>query len=164
MATRGQVLIPIAITAVIIGIAGVLTIPTDSKLAEVKFPKGTVKIGDAILDVQIAETDAQRTRGLMFQNEMPYNQGMIFVMDHEQVIPIWMLNMQFPLDIIWFDSNGNIVHIAKYVQPCKSALETVTCTVDNGGGKPAKYVLEVTAGFVNKFNITSASKLQLISI
>jgi len=164
VATRGQVLIPIAITAAIIGLVGVLTIPSESKLAEVKFPRGTVKIGNVTLDVQIAETDAQRTRGLMFQNQMPYDNGMIFVMNNEQVIPIWMLNMQFPLDIIWFDSQGNIVHMAKYVQPCKSALETVTCTVDNGGGKPAKYVLEVTAGFINKFNITSTSKLDIISI
>ena len=164
MATRAQVLIPIAITAAIIGIVGVLTIPSESKLAEVKFPRGTVKLDNVTLDVQIAETDAQRTRGLMFQDQLPYDQGMIFVMDSEQVVPIWMLNMQFPLDIIWFDSDGNIVHIAKYVQPCKSALETATCTVDNGGGKMAKYVLEVTAGFVNKFNVTSSSKLQIISI
>ena len=164
MATRGQILIPIAITAAIIGIVGVLTIPAESKLAEVKFPKGTVKLDNVTLDVQIAETDAQRARGLMFQDPMPYDQGMIFVMDNEQVVPIWMLNMQFPLDIIWFDSNGNVVHIAKYVQPCKSALETATCTVDNGGGKLAKYVLEVTAGFVSKYNITASSKLQIISI
>ncbi len=164
MATRGQILIPIAITAVIIGIVGVLTIPEDSKLAEAKFPRGTIKVDNVTLDVQIAETDAQRIRGLMFQDQMPYNEGMIFVMDNEQVIPIWMLNMQFPLDIIWFDSNGNVVHIAKYVQPCKSALETATCTGDNGGGKLARYVLETTAGFVNKYNITSSSKLQIISI
>lgn len=164
MATRGQILIPIAITAAIIGIVGVLTIPQESKLAGVNFPRGTIKIDNVTLDVQIAETDAQRTRGLMFQNPLPYDQGMIFVMDNEQVIPIWMLNMQFPLDIIWFDSNGNVVHIAKYVQPCQSALETATCTVDNGGGKPAKYVLEVTAGFVSEFKITTNSKLQIISI
>ncbi len=164
MATRGQILIPIAITAAIIGIVGVLTVPADSKLAEVKFPKGTIKIDNITLDVQIAETDAQRARGLMFQDSLPYDQGMIFVVDNPQVVPIWMLNMQFPLDIIWFDSDGNVVHIAKYVQPCKSALETVTCTVDNGGGKLAKYVLETTAGFVNKYNITASSKLQIISI
>ncbi len=164
MATRGQILIPIAITAVIIGIVGVLTIHADSKLAEVKFPKGIVKIDNVTLDVQIAETNDQRDRGLMFQDQIPYDQGMIFVVDNEQVIPIWMLNMQFPLDVIWFDSNGNVVHIAKYVQPCKSALETVTCAVDNGGGKPAKYVLETTAGFVSKFNITASSKLQIISM
>jgi uncharacterized membrane protein (UPF0127 family) len=164
VASRAQVLIPIAVAAVIIGVVGVLTIPAESKLAEANFPKGTVKLDDITLDVQIAETDAQKTRGLMFQKEMPYDQGMIFVFNNEQVVPIWMLNMQFPLDIIWFDTSGNIVHIAKNVAPCTSAIQTATCTVDNGGGKNAKYVLEVTAGFVEKFNITQNSKLKIISI
>jgi uncharacterized protein len=164
MATRAQVLIPIAIAAVIIGIVGVLTIPADSKLAEVKFPRGTIKLDNKILDVQIAETDAQKTRGLMFQNELPDDQGMIFVFSQEQVVPIWMLNMQFPLDIIWFDANGNVIHIEKNVPPCKSALETATCTVQNADGKKAKYVLEVTAGFTDKFQITENSKMQIISV
>lgn len=164
MATRVQVLIPIAIAAVMIGIVGVLTIPADSKLAEVKFPRGTIKIDDKVLEVQIAETDAQKTRGLMFQNQLPEDQGMIFVFGQEQVAPIWMLNMQFPLDVIWFDANGNVVHIEKNVPPCKSALETVTCTVQNADGQKAKYVLEVSAGFTNKFHINENSKMQIISI
>ena len=164
MASRTQVLIPIGIAAVIIGVVGVLTIPSESKLAETKFPMGTVKLDDVTLDVQVAETDAQKTRGLMFQKQLPYDKGMIFVFNYEQVVPIWMLNMQFPLDIIWFDSSGNVVHIAKNVSPCQSAIETATCTVDNGGGKNAKYVLELTAGFVDKFHITESSKLQIISI
>jgi len=164
VATRAQVLVPVAIAAVIIGVVGVLTIPADSKLVEVKFPRGSIKLDDVVLNVQIAETDAQKTRGLMFQNEMPYDQGMIFVFDQEQVIPIWMLNMQFPLDIIWFDSNGNVVHIEKNIQPCKSVVETVTCTVKNADGKQAKYVLEVTSGFVDKYRVNQNSKLQIISI
>lgn len=164
MATRAQVLIPIAIAAVIIGIVGIITIPADSKLAEVKFPRGTIKLDNKILDVQIAETDAQKVRGLMFQNKLPDDQGMIFVFSQEQVVPIWMLNMQFPLDIIWFDTNGNIVHVEKNVPPCKSALETATCTVQNADGKKAKYVLEVSAGFTDRFNITENSKMQIISV
>ena len=164
MATRAQVLIPIAIAAVMIGIVGVITIPADSKLAEVKFPRGTIKIDDKVLDVQIAETDAQKTRGLMFQNELPDDQGMIFVFSQEQIAPIWMLNMQFPLDIIWFDANGNVIHIEKNVPPCKSALETVSCTVQNADGKKAKYVLEVTSGFTDKFHVTENSKMQVISV
>jgi len=164
VATRAQVLVPVAIAAVIIGVVGVLTIPADSKLAEVKFPKGTIKIDDVVLNVQIAETDAQKTHGLMFQNELPYDQGMIFVFDKEQVVPIWMLNMQFALDIIWFDGNGNVVDIEKNVPPCKSALETTMCPVQNAGGKNAKYVLEVTSGFADKYKINQDSKLEIISI
>lgn len=164
MASRNQVLIPFVIAAAIIGIVGVLTIPSDSKLETVNFPKGTIKVDDVVLQVEIADTEAARTRGLMFQKELPFDKGMIFVFDNEQIISMWMLNMQFPLDLIWFDSKGDVVHIEKNAEPCKSALETMSCTFQNAEKKKAQYVLEVTAGFVDKFNITEKSKLQIISI
>lgn len=164
MASRAQVLIPVIIAAAIVGIVGIVTIPSDTKLETVNFPKGTIKVDNVVLQVQIADTDPARTRGLMFQNELPYDKGMIFVFDDEQIRSMWMLNMQFPLDLIWFDHEGNVVHIAKNAEPCKSALETMACTFQNAENKKAQYVLEVTAGFVDKFNITEKSKLQIISI
>ena len=164
MASRAQVLIPFVIAAAIVGIVGVLTIPSDTKLETVNFPKGIIKVDNVVLQVEIANTEPARTRGLMFQEELPFDKGMIFVFDEEQVISMWMLNMQFPLDVIWFDSKGDVVHIEKNVAPCKSAIETMTCTFQNAESKKAKYVLEVTAGFVDKFNITEKSKLQIISI
>lgn len=164
MASKAQVLIPVVIAAAIVGIVGILTIPSDTKLETINFPKGTIKVDNIVLQVEIADTDPARTRGLMFHDKLPYDKGMIFVFDDEQVRSMWMLNMQFPLDLIWFDHEGNVVHIEKDVEPCKSALETMTCTFQNAENKKAQYVLEVTAGFVDKFNITEKSKLQIISI
>jgi hypothetical protein len=40
----------------------------------------------------------------------------------------------------------------------------MACTFANGNGSPAKYVLEVTSGFVDKFNITENSTIEIISI
>jgi uncharacterized membrane protein (UPF0127 family) len=164
MASRTQVLIPFVIAAAIIGIVGVLTIPSDTKLETVNFPKGTIRVDNIVLQVEVANTEPARMRGLMFQDKLPFDKGMIFVFDNEQVVSMWMLNMQFSLDVIWFDSEGDVVHIEKNVEPCKSALETVTCTFQNAENKKAKYVLEVTAGFVDKYKITEKSKLQIISI
>lgn len=164
MATRPQVLIPITIAAVIVGIAGILSIPSDVKLEAVEFPRGIVKIDKVVLEVQIADTAPRRARGLMFQNELPYNEGMLLVFDDSNKRSIWMLNMQFPLDIIWLNNEGNVIHIEKDVPPCKTALETMTCPFYEGGGPEAKYVLEITAGFVHKFNITENSNLEIISI
>lgn len=164
MATRTQVIVPVAIAAFIVGIVGIMTIPADVKLESTEFPRGTLKVDDVVLHVQIADTDARRARGLMFQEQLPYDQGMIFVFDNTNVYSMWMLNMQFPLDLIWFDSDGNVVHIEKGVAPCKSALETATCTVQNGPDEGALYILEVTAGFVDKFGIDENSKLEIISI
>jgi len=164
MPTRLQVIVPIAIAAFIIGAAGILSIPSDAKLEAVEFPRGTIKVDEHVLEVQIADTEPRRVRGLMFQEQLPYNQGMIFVFEESGFYSLWMLNMQFPLDMIWFDSDGKVVYIEKNVPPCKSALETVTCTGNNSGENEAKYILEVTAGFVDKFEITEDSILEIISI
>jgi len=164
MPSRTQVLIPISIAAFIIGIIGIMTIPSDVKLDLVEFPRGTIKVDDIVLTVQIADSDPLRARGLMFQEELPYDQGMIFVFEDSGVRSMWMLNMQFSLDLIWFDASGNVVHIEKVVPPCKTGLEIATCTHQNADGKEAQYVLEITSGFVDQFNITMNSKLEIISI
>ena len=164
MPSRLQVIIPIAIAAFIIGAAGILSIPSDAKLEAVEFPRGTIKVDKHVLEVQIADTEPRRVRGLMFQEQLPYDQGMIFVFEEPGFYSLWMLNMQFPLDMIWFDSDGKVVYIEKNVPPCKSALETVTCTGNNSGENEAKYILEVTAGFVDEFEITEDSILEIISI
>jgi hypothetical protein len=106
MTTRAQALIPITIAAVIIGVIGMLTLPSDSKLESVEFPRGTILVDDVALEVQIADSEPRRVRGLMFQDQLPYDQGMIFVFTEPGLYSLWMLNMQFPLDMIWFDQDG----------------------------------------------------------
>ncbi|RDJ32686.1 MAG: DUF192 domain-containing protein [Crenarchaeota archaeon] len=163
MVTRTQTLLPIGVAAVIIGVVAMLNIPTDAKLEAVQFPKGTIKLDGMVLEVQIADTEPRRVRGLMFQDQLPYDEGMLFVFDTPGQYSLWMLNMQFPLDMIWFDEQGRVVHIEENVPPCKTALETRTCTGKSPGGF-ATYILEVTGGFVEKFNITEDSVMEIISI
>ena len=163
MTTRSQVLIPISIAAVIIGVVGLMSIPSESKLESVEFPRGTIKVDDVPLQVQIADTEPRRVRGLMFQDQLPYDQGMIFVFEQSGLYSLWMLNMQFSLDMIWFDENGKVVHIEKNVPPCKNPLEIATCQ-SVVPDDDALYVLEVTAGFIDQNNISKDSKLTIISI
>jgi len=163
MTTRAQALIPITIAAVIIGVIGMLTLPSDSKLESVEFPRGTILVDDVALEVQIADSEPRRVRGLMFQDQLPPDQGMIFVFNEPGLYSLWMLNMQFSLDMIWFDQNGNVVHIEKDVPPCKTALEITTCQSVVPDDE-ATYVLEVTSGFIDQNNITKDSKLTIISI
>jgi len=163
MTTRGQVLIPISIAAVIIGIVGLTTMPSEIKLESVEFPMGTIKVDDIPLQVMIADTEPRRVRGLMFEDQLPYDQGMIFVFEKSGLYSLWMLNMQFSLDMIWFDQDGKVVHIEKDVPPCKTALEITTCQ-SIVPDEEAVYVLEVTSGFVDQNNITKDSVLSIISI
>ena len=164
MASRLQVLIPITIAAIIVGIAGIISLPSDVKLESVEFPRGMIKIDDIVLEVQIADTDARRARGLMFQDALPFDQGMLLAFDSQNKQSIWMLNMQFSIDALWINGDGKVVHIEKNIPPCKTALETVTCPSYKGSGQDAQYILEVTSGFVEKNNITTDSVFEIISI
>ncbi|KFM19290.1 hypothetical protein AAA799D07_00584 [Marine Group I thaumarchaeote SCGC AAA799-D07] len=163
MTTRTQVLIPITIAAVIVGAVGLMSLPSETKLESVEFPMGTIKVDEIPLQVQIADTEPRRVRGLMFQDQLPYDQGMIFVFEQSGLYSLWMLNMQFPLDMIWFDQDGKVVHIEENVPPCKTALEITTCQ-SVVPDEEATYILEVTSGFVVQNNITKDSILTIISI
>jgi len=161
--TKTQALIPIFVAAVIIGVVGLMTMPSDVKLESVKFPMGTIKVDEIPLQVMIADDEPRRVRGLMFEDQLPYDQGMIFVFEKSGLYSMWMLNMQFSLDIIWFDQDGKVVHFEKDVPPCKTALEITTCQSIIPSGE-AFYILEVTSGFIDKNNITKDSVLSIISI
>ncbi len=163
MTTRTQVILPIFIAAVIVGVVGLATLPSEIKLESVEFPMGTIKVDDVPLQVMIADTEPRRVRGLMFEDQLPYDQGMIFVFEESGLYSLWMLNMQFSLDMIWFVQDGKVVHIEKDVPPCKTALEITTCQ-SIIPDEEALYVLEVTSGFVDKNNITKDSVLSIISI
>ena len=134
------------------------TADQDSDILLNNFSRGTIKIDNTTLDVQIADTPDRMTEGLQFQKQLSYSQGMIFVFSQPQIVAMWMKDMQFPLDMIWFDNNGNVVHIEKDLPPCSN---NQPCPVYDGDRQNTRYVLEVTAGFVDKFNITERSKLAM---
>tara|TARA_B100000686_G_scaffold25726_1_gene24965 strand:- start:1244 stop:1738 length:495 start_codon:yes stop_codon:yes gene_type:complete len=164
MPTRLQVLIPIGIAAVIVGVAGMLSIPSEVKLERVDFPMGTISVDDNLIQVQIADTEPRRVRGLMFQETLPIDQGMLFVFDQPGTRGMWMLNMQFALDIIWFDEHGKVVSIQSNVPPCKTPLEVMSCDSEGVTADGAKYVLEMTYGAIEKYKINENSQMEIISI
>jgi len=167
MPTRLQVLIPIGIAAVIVGVAGIVSLPSEVQIdANSNFLMGTVQLDDKILQVYIADTDPRRMRGLMFETEsfLADDKGMLFVFDEPGNSSMWMKNMQFHLDIIWFNENGNVVSIEKNVPPCITPVEVMSCKSVGVSADNAKYVLELTSGYVDEYSITENSQLELISI
>lgn len=163
MATRMQVLIPVAAAAVIVGVAGMLSIPADTKMEFAEFPRGTIKVDDMLIEVQVADTQPRRVLGLMHQNQLPYDQGMIFIFEQTGQHSMWMRNVQFPLDMIWFDENGVAVHIEHDVSTCLTAVEAMACP-SIAPDVQALYILEATAGFAKMHDIRIGSILELISV
>lgn len=99
-----------------------------------------LQIGDQQFFVEIADTPDERQMGLMHRESMPANQGMLFVWPEEGSRNFWMKNTLIPLDMIWINTNREIVDI-KAAEPCK----VEDCPTYPGGG-PAQFVLELNQG------------------
>jgi len=104
-----------------------------------------------ILDIEIADNDQERMRGLMDRQNLPDNAGMLFVFSNDEPRSFWMKNTFISLDIIYINFRKEIVSIQKYTQP-KS-------TYSIPSEKPARYVLEVNAGFTDKYGIKPGDKI-----
>lgn len=124
------------------------------------FPSHEIRLDNVSLNVKIADTQDRMEQGLQYSNPLPYDEGMLFIPQSPLVLSMWMPNMKFSLDMIWFDSNGNVLHIEKNVPPCTSPDQS-TCPIYNQNGQPSQYALEVTSGFVDKYHISMNSKLAL---
>ena len=82
MPTRLQVLIPIGIAAVIVGVAGMASLPSEVQLeANSDFLMGTVQLDDNLLEVYLADTDPRRMRGLMWENESFLSDCLLYTSD-----------------------------------------------------------------------------------
>jgi len=124
------------------------------------FSSQEITLDNVTLNVKIADTPDKMEQGLQNSDPLPYTEGMLFIPNAPQVLAMWMPNMKFSLDMIWFDSNGNVLHIEQNVPPCTFADQS-TCPIYNRTGQPSQYALEVTAGFVDKYHITMNSKLAM---
>ena len=109
-------------------------------------PTKEITIGEEIIKVAIADTPILRSRGLSGVSGLNKNEGMLFIFDYPDYYGFWMKDMKFPLDIIWLDETGRIVHIAESATPL--SYPNVFTPTDK-----ARYVLEVNSGFSREHNL-----------
>ena len=107
--------------------------------------------------VDVANDPKEQSKGLMFRKSMEWNTGMLFVNDDVKYLAFWMKNTYIPLDMIFVDKDLRIVDIKEDVQPC---LQEDICP-SYPSKQPAKYVLEVNAGFVHQNGIRVGDTLYL---
>jgi uncharacterized membrane protein (UPF0127 family) len=105
--------------------------------------------------VKIAKTDKERERGLMWVKKLPQNYGMIFEFTNEQLVYMWMKNTKIPLDMIFINQEGKIVHIKHQTQP--ESLEIISSI------NPAVKVLEINGGLADKLGIEVGDAVKIIT-
>lgn len=126
------------------------TIPfeREGRLAVVQDGDSTV-----IIDIEIADTDSARQRGMMQREGFPNDRsGMLFLFDTEEPRSFWMSNTPVALDILFVDADSQIVSIAKYTTPYSS--EQIQ------SGEPAQFVLETPAGFADSYGLLEGDRIR----
>lgn len=119
-------------------------------------PIGTgyrVKAGKQEFLVELADTKELQRRGLMNRETMHESHGLLMTFDYDRRVPIWMKNMQFPIDVAWLSSGGLVIDI-KTLPVCKEAPCKVYYPV-----RPVRFVLEVGAGL---FQLNRGDKVEII--
>ncbi len=109
------------------------------------------KTGVHAFSVEIAETEAEREKGLMFRKDLPEGRGMLFDFHREQDVGFWMKNTYIPLDMIFIRGDGRILRIAENTQPLSTRI------IPSNG--PVRWVLEVIGGTARKLGIAAGDRV-----
>jgi uncharacterized membrane protein (UPF0127 family) len=154
----------VLLIAIALSVAGwnlfqVNTNKTDTEL--IKFPNIQLQTSAKItspqgvdINVYIAGTEKQRTDGLSGFKTLPQDTGMLFVFPQVGIYKFWMKDMNFPLDIIWFDESMQIVDQVINVQPRDYPKTYIPQAA-------AKYVLEIPANTAELYGFSIGKKVFL---
>ncbi len=119
----------------------------------------TLSFANATLSVEMAATKAQIETGLMGRTSLGGRSGMLFDMGSGRTAPsFYMYRTLIPLDAIFLDENMYVVDIQS-MTPCASE-DSRACKIYTSR-VPARYVLEVNAGFADKNGIKIGDKANL---
>ena len=117
--------------------------------------KITLPVGAHEFIVEIAVTEEERARGLMYRESLPPDHGMLFVFPDSSPRSFWMKNTAIPLSIAYINANGVILEIYD-MEP--HSLETVRSRYS------AKYALEVNRGRFKEVGVSVGDRIDVDSI
>jgi hypothetical protein len=115
-------------------------------MGRVAFPGAS----NASVEVELALSDDEVTRGLMYRTQMPEEHGMIFRLEDRKEQTFWMHNTCISLDMMFIDEDGTIVGILENVPTVNDDARTVGC--------PSRYVLEVNGGWSRRHGVSAGQK------
>lgn len=104
-----------------------------------------------LFDVEVTRTTAEERTGLMFRTQIAAAAGMLFPLPAPQISKMWMKNTLVPLDMVFIDAKGIIVHIAENTVP--QSLRIITAR------EPVLATLELQGGITAKLGITVGDKV-----
>lgn len=103
------------------------------------------------IQIEVADTDSTRTRGLMERTEIPPDTGMLFIFDRAEPQGFWMSNTPHALDIQYYGADSTLVNIATDAVPYSQE------TLPSAG--PAQFVVEVAAGVSRRLGLIEGDRI-----
>ncbi|MDZ7719536.1 MAG: DUF192 domain-containing protein [Balneolaceae bacterium] len=105
------------------------------------------------IDVAVADDNNSRSEGLMNVTELPDDSGMLFIFSNDSPRSFWMANTPLPLDIIFVNSDMEIVRIHRNTQPfSQQSIQSEA---------PARFVVEVSAGYTLEHDIREGMDIKI---
>jgi uncharacterized protein len=138
-----------ALAAILVTFALLLAAP--SYAAEEQTLEIVTRNGVFPFTVEIANTDEERSKGLMFRRELPEGRGMLFDFKQDTNVTMWMKNTYVSLDMIFIRADGRIARIAENTEPESTRMIPA--------GAPVRAVLEVVAGTARKLGIRPGDRV-----
>ncbi len=109
-------------------------------------------IGNNHIKLEVAQTEQEITRGLLYRTSLPEDSGMVFLFDPPRPVNFWMYHTLIPLDMI-FVNNGKVVKIFENSQPCKSENPGDCEHFPPGEGITVTEVIEVNGGYSQRHGV-----------
>jgi uncharacterized membrane protein (UPF0127 family) len=105
-----------------------------------------------VIKAEIARTQAEQQRGLMFRKSLDDGRGMLFVFDREQILSFWMQNTLIPLSIAYIRSDGSILEIKDMIPLDESTVRS---------SRSVRYALEAPQGWFDRVGVKPGDRLLL---
>ena len=112
-----------------------------------------VRGGDTLktIQIEIADDDSSRGRGLMQRPTIPDDTGMLFVFDEPQPLAFYMANTPHPLDIQFYAADSTLLNIAE---------DTTPYSFDNVYSEgEGQFVVEVPAGYSRRIGLVAGDRI-----
>ncbi|MGZ3438866.1 MAG: DUF192 domain-containing protein [Polyangia bacterium] len=115
------------------------------------------RAGEQHVKVEIARSDPERQRGLMYRQKLEPGRGMIFLFDHPEKLKFWMKNTYIPLDMIFISADKRVVYIEENAEPL--TLQTRGSDEDD-----SQFVLEVPGGWARAHGVERGVAVKFVDI
>jgi len=113
----------------------------------------TIAAGNPVsLEVELAQTDAERTTGLMYRTALEDGKGMLFIFERDQVLSFWMKNTLIPLSIAYIAYDGTIIDIRDMYPKNTSPVHS---------SRSVRYALEVPQGWFARAGVKPGDTVKL---